>query len=105
MIDYYVVFVVVVDLVVFVVDVAAAEFDDVISADIAVVVFHLVVAVLVLFVVATVVSDFEIDKADSTVAWDFLEVIVDYFGETDEVVTPAVCTLHLRVFVDLGISQ
>ena len=69
MIDDYVVFVVVVvDLVVFVVDVAAAEFDDVISADIAVVVFHLVVAVLVLFVVATVVSDFEIDKADSTVA-------------------------------------
>ena len=68
MIDDYVVFVVVVDLVVFVVDVAAAEFDDVISADIAVVVFHLAVAVLVLLVVATVVSDFEIDKADSTVA-------------------------------------
>ena len=68
MIDDYVVFVVVVvDLVVFVVDVAAAEFDDVISADIAVVVFHLVVAVLFLFVVATVVSDFEIDKADSAV--------------------------------------
>ena len=45
---------------VFVVDITAAEFDVVISA-VAVVVFHLVVVVLVLFVVAVVASDFEIE--------------------------------------------
>ena len=68
MIDDYLVFVVVVAaVVVSVVDLAAAEFDVVISADVAVTVFHFVV-VLVLFLVAVVVSDFEVDDGDSTVA-------------------------------------
>ena len=86
----------------FVVDVTAAEFDVVISADVAVVVFNLVVVVLVLFVVATVPSDFEIDDGDSAVAWYFLEIFVNYFGDLDGVVESAACRLHLRVLFDLG---
>ena len=52
-------------------NVAAAEFYVVVSADVAVVVFYINAVVLVLFVVATVVSDFEIDGGDSAIAWDF----------------------------------
>ena len=73
LIDDYVVFVVVVAALAFVVDVSAAEFDAVISVDVAVV-FHLVV-VLVLFVVAAVASDFQIDDADFAVAWYFFRNI------------------------------
>ena len=102
-IDDYVVFVVavvVVAVLAFVVDVAAAKFDVVIFANVAVVVFDLVV-VLVLFVVAAVASDFEIDDGDFAVAWYFLEIFADYFGDLDDVVESAVCRLHLRVLVDL----
>ena len=59
-----------------VVAVAAAEFDVVISADVAVVVFHLVVAP-VLFTFLAVASDLEIDDNDSAVAWYFLEIFDD----------------------------
>ena len=75
LIDDYVVVVVVVAAaaLAFVVDVATAEFDVVISADVAVVVFHLL-AVLVPFVVASVASDFEIDDGDFAVAWYFFKI-------------------------------
>ena len=87
----------------FVVDAAAAaEFDVVISADVAVVAFHLVV-VLVLFVVAAVASDFEFANGDFTVAWYFLEIFADYFGDLDDIVESAVCRLHLTVPVDLAV--
>ena len=49
-------------------NVAAAEFYVVVSADVAVVVFYINAVVLVLFVVATFVSDFEIDGGDSAIA-------------------------------------
>ena len=102
MIDDYVVFVaVVVAALAFVVDVAAAEFDVVISADVTVV-FHLLV-VLVLFVVASVASDFKIDDGDFAVAWYFLKYFADYFGDLDDVVESAVFRLHLRVLVDLAV--
>ena len=81
---------------------AAAEFDVVISADVAVVAFHLVV-VLVLFVVAAVTSDFEFANGDFTVAWYFLEIFADYFGDLDDIVESAVCRLHLTVPVDLAV--
>ena len=81
---------------------AAAEFDVVISADVAVVAFHLVV-VLVLFVVAAVASDFEFANGDFTVAWCFLEIFADYFGDLDDIVESAVCRLHLTVPVDLAV--
>ena len=100
LIDDYVVFVIVVVVVLFVIDVAASEFDVVVSA--AVVVFHLVV-VIVLFVVAAVVSDFEIDSGDSAVAWDFFEVFVNYFGDLDDVVESGVGRLHFGVLVDLAV--
>ena len=80
---------------------AAAEFDVVISADVAVVAFHLVV--LVLFVVAAVASDFEFDGDDFTVAWYFLEIFADYFGDLDDIVESVVCRLHLTVSVDLAV--
>ena len=85
----------------FVVDAAATEFDVVISADVAVVAFHLVV--LVLFVVAAVASDFEFDGDDFTVAWYFLEIFADYFGDLDDIVESVVCRLHLTVSVDLAV--
>ena len=81
---------------------AAAEFDVVISADVAVVAFHLVV-VLVLFVVAAVASDFEFANGDFTVAWYFLEIFADYFGDLDDIVESAVCRLHLTIPVDLAV--
>ena len=81
---------------------AAAEFDVLISADVAVVAFHLVV-VLVLFVVAAVASDFEFANGDFTVAWYFLEIFADYFGDLDDIVESAVCRLHLTVPVDLAV--
>ena len=81
---------------------AAAEFDVVISADVAVVAFHLVV-VLVLFVIAAVASDFEFANGDFTVAWYFLEIFADYFGDLDDIVESAVCRLHLTVPVDLAV--
>ena len=81
---------------------AAAEFDVVISADVAVVAFHLVV-VLVLFVVAAVASDFEFANGDFSVAWYFLEIFADYFGDLDDIVESAVCRLHLTVPVDLAV--
>ena len=77
-----------------VVDLAAAEFDVVISADVPVVAFHLVV-VLVLLVVAAVASDFEIDDDDYAVSWSFLEIFADYFGHLDDVES-AVCKLHFE---------
>ena len=68
LIDDYVDFVsVVVLVVVFVVDVAAAVFHFVVSAAVAVFIFRLVI-VLVLFVVANVPSDFEIEYGDFDVA-------------------------------------
>ena len=81
---------------------AAAEFDVLISADVAVVAFHLVV-VFVLFVVAAVASDFEFANGDFTVAWYFLEIFADYFGDLDDIVESAVCRLHLTVPVDLAV--
>ena len=79
MIDDYVDFVsVVVLVVVFVVDVAAAVFDFVVSAAVAVFIFRLVI-VLVLFVVANVPSDFEIEYGDFDVAWIFCKILADYF--------------------------
>ena len=86
----------------FVVDVPAAEFDVVISADVAAVVIRLVV-VLVLFVVAASVSDFENGDGDFAVACYFLEIFADYFGDLDDVVESAVCKLHLTVLVDLAV--
>ena len=108
LIDDYLVFIVVVvvvfvTVVVFVVVVAAAEFDVVISADVAVVVFHLVVIVLVLFVVLAVAFDLETDDGDSAVAWYFLEIFNDYFGDLGDVVESAVCRLYLRVLVELAV--
>ena len=105
LIDDFVVFVVVVggNVVVFVADVAAAEFDVVIPTDVAAVVFGLAVVVLVLFVVAAVASDFGIDDSDSAVAWYFLGTFADYFGDLDDLVESAVCRLHLRVLVDLAV--
>ena len=81
---------------------AAAEFDVLISADVAVVAFHLVV-VLVLFVVAAVASDFEFANGDFTVAWYFLEIFADYFGDLDDFFELSVCRLHLTVIVDLAV--
>ena len=101
MTDDYVVFVVAAVLA-FIVDVAAAEFDVVVSADVAVVVFHLAV-ILVLFAVAAVASDFEINNGDFAVACFFLEIFANYFGELDDVVESTVCRLQLRVLVDLGV--
>ena len=98
----FVVAAVVVVVIAFIVDVAAAEFDVVISADVAAVVFHLVV-VLVLFVVAAGVSDFEDGDGDFAVACYFLEIFADYFGDLDDVVESAVCRLHLTVLVDLAV--
>ena len=43
-------------------------------ADVAAVVFHLVIVVLALFIVAAVTSDFKSDYGDSAVAWYFLEI-------------------------------
>ena len=102
MLDNYVVFVIVVVVVASVVDVTAAEFDVVVSADVAVVVFHLAV-ILVLFAVAAVASDFEINNGDFAVACFFLDIFANYFGELDDVVESTVCRLHLRVLVDLGV--
>ena len=100
--DNYVVFVIVVVVVVAsVVDVTAAEFDVVVSADVAVVVFHLVAVVLALLVVATVISDFEIDDVDSAIVWGFLEIFADYFGDIDNIVESAVYRLHLGNLLDL----
>ena len=102
MIDDYKPFVVaVVAVFIFVVDVAAVKFDVVISADVAVVVFHLVV--LVLFVVAAVASDFENGDGDFAIACYFLEIFAYYFGDIDDVVESAVCRLHLTVLVDLAV--
>ena len=107
LIDDYLVFVVVVvvvvPIVVFVVLAAAAEFDVVISADVAVAVFHLVAVVLVLFVVSAVASDLEIEDDDSAVAWYFLEIFNDYFGDLGDVVESTVCRLYLRVLVELAV--
>ena len=106
MIDDYVVFVgaAVVIVVVFVVDVAATEFDVVVSAAVAVAVFHLFVLGLVLFAVAVLfVSDFEIDNGDSALVWDFFGIFADYFGDLDDVAESAVCRLYLGVHVDLAI--
>ena len=93
---------VVVTVLAFAVDVAAAEFDFVISVDVAAVVFHFVV-VLVLFVIAAVVSDFENDDGDFAVACYFLEIFAYYFDDLDDVVESAVCRLYLTVFVDLTV--
>ena len=102
LIDDYKPFVVaVVAVFVFVVDVAAVKFDVVISADVAVVVFHLVV-VLVLFVVAAVASGFENGDDDLAVAWYFFEIFTDYLRHFDDVVESTVFKLHLRVLVDLA---
>ena len=108
LIDDYLVFVVVVVVVVVAVvvavaAVAAAEFDVVISADVAVVVFHLIVVVLVLFVVPAAASDLEIDDGNSAVAWYFLEIFDDYFGDLVDVVESAACRLHLRILVKLAV--
>ena len=97
---YVVVGAVVVVVLAFVVDVAAAEFDVAISADVTAVVFHLVVA-LVLFAVAAVASDFKNGDGDFAVASYFLEIFADYFGDLDDVVESAACRLHLTVLVDL----
>ena len=86
----------------FVIDVVAAEFDTVISADVAAVFFHLVV-VLVPFVIAAVASDFENDSGDFAVACYFLEIFDDYLGDLDDVVESAVCGLYLTVLVDLAV--
>ena len=96
--------VVVVVIVVFVVFafVAAGEFDVVISADVAAVVFHLVVA-LVLFLIATGASDFESDGANFAVACYCLEFFADYFGDLDDLVESAVCRLYLTGLVDLAV--
>ena len=58
----------------------------------------LLVVVLVLFAVAAVASDFEI-----AVAWYFLEILAEYFGDLDNIVESAVCRLHLRVLVELAV--
>ena len=64
----------------FFIDVAAAEFDVVISADSAVVAFHLLV-VFIPFEVATVASDFENGNSSFALGWYFLEIFSDYFGD------------------------
>ena len=106
-IDDYVVFVVTVVVVavvaVFVADIAAAEFDVGVSADVAVAVFQIVVVVLVLSVVAAFVSDFEIHDGDFVIAWDFYKIFADYFGDVDHVIESAVYWLYLGVFVDLEV--
>ena len=108
MIVDHVVFVVVVVAIVivvvaFVVDAAAAEFDVVISADVAAIVFDPVV-VLVPFVVAAGASDFENGDGDFAVAYYFLEIFADYFGDhLDDIVESTVCRLHLAALVDLAI--
>ena len=84
----------------FVVYVAAEEFDVVIPAVFAAVAFHFVV-VLVLFVVAAVASDFEIDDVDFAVTWYFLEINAGYFVDHDDAVESAVCRLHFTVLVDI----
>ena len=86
----------------FAVDAAAAEFDVIISGDVAAVVFHLVL-VLVLFVVAAGASDFENSDGDFAVACYFSEIFADYFGDLDDVVESAVCRLHLTVLVELAV--
>ena len=86
----------------FVVDVAAAEFDVVISADVAAVIFRLVV-VLVLFVAAAGAYDFENGDGDFAVVCYFLEIFADYFGDLDDFVESAVCRLHLTVLVHLAV--
>ena len=99
MIDDFLAFVVVV-VVVFVVGVVTAGFDSAVSADVAVVVFHLVVVILAFFVVAAVISDFQIVDVDSAFASDFSKVFADYFGDLDDVVKPALCRLHWGVLVN-----
>ena len=86
----------------FAVDVAAAKFDVVISADVAAVIFRLVV-VLILFVVAAGASGFENGDGNFAVVRYFLEIFADYFGDLDDVVESAVCMLHLTVLVDLAV--
>ena len=86
----------------FVVDVAIAEFDVVIPAVVAAVIFHSV-AVLVLFVVAAVASDFETGDVHFAVAWYFLKTIASYFVDHDDVVESAVSRLHLTNSVDLAV--
>ena len=87
----------------FVVDAAAAaEFDVVISADVTAVVFHLVI-VLVLFVIAASASDFENGDGDFAVAWYFLEIFADCFGDLDDFFEPCVCRLHLTAIVDFAV--
>ena len=85
----------------FLVGVAAGRFDVVISADVAPVVFHLVI--LVLFVVAAGSSNFQNDGGDFAVAWYFLEIFADYFGDLDDIVESAISRLHLTVLVDLAV--
>ena len=98
--DFVVVVAVIVAVVVFVVvAAAAAELDVVISADVTVVVFHLVAVVLALFVVPPVASDLEIDDGDPAVAWYFLEIFDAYFGDLGDVVESAISRLYLRVLV------
>ena len=80
--------VVVVVVLAFIVD-AAAEFDVVISVDVAAVVFHLV-SVLVIFVVTASASDFENGDGDFAVNCCFLEIFADYFGDLDDAVESAV---------------
>ena len=92
---------VVVVVVAFVIDAAAAaEFDVVISADAAAVVFDLVV---VPFVVAAGASNFENGDGDFSVAYYFLEIFADYFGDLDDIVESTVCRLHLTALVDLAV--
>ena len=93
---------VVVVVVAFVIDAAAAEFDVVISADAAAVVFDLVV-VLVPFVVAAGASIFENGDGDFSVAYYFLEIFADYFGDLDDIVESTICRLHLTALVDLAV--
>ena len=81
---------------------AAVEFDVVISADVAAVVFHLVV-LLVLFVVTAGAFDFENGDGDFAVACYFLDIFADYFRDLDDVVESAVYRLHLTVLFDLAI--
>ena len=86
----------------FVVDAAIAEFDVVISTDVAAAVFHLV-GFLVLLAVAAGASDFENGYGNFTAACYFSEIFADYFGDLDDVVESTVCRLHLRVLVDLAV--
>ena len=52
--------------------------------------------------VSAVASAFEIDDGDSAVAWYFLEIFANHFGDLDDAVESAVCRLHMRVLVDLA---